>query len=316
MVFNNAIRITALPVLVLVLPLQGCATGRTQRQLQQAVAVLEQRSDPDSLAAAALLLPLTYPAGVRPAANAAAARALLLRATTEAPARADLAWVEIEQCRQIPGCDARPEELRLRALDPINGATWINAMTRANAANDEAEKMAVLSALAATERVDVYWTTLTVHLTRALAATDKIALPEALVEVIGMLGAQVIPPYGATLSACRGERLNDAATVEDCRGVASAMERGDTVLTENIGVVIAKLVWPIDSPQWRAAAEARRVSDYRRRMSNPDMPSLRDPRWAERYLVLCAQNRREQDVLLAELIDEGRSTEPPPDWSP
>jgi hypothetical protein len=47
-----------------------------------------------------------------------------------------------------------------------------------------------------------------------------------------------------------------------------------------------------------------------------DMASLRDPRWTERHLALCAQNRREQDVLLAELIDAGKSPDPPPDWVP
>jgi hypothetical protein len=46
------------------------------------------------------------------------------------------------------------------------------------------------------------------------------------------------------------------------------------------------------------------------------MASLRDPRWTERHLALCAQNRREQDVLLAELIDAGKSPDPPPDWVP
>jgi hypothetical protein len=310
MVSKNAIRLMALSLLVIALFIQGCTTGRAHRQLQRAVAVLEQRSDPDSLAAAAVLLPLTQP-------NAAAAQALLARATTVAPTRADLAWVEIEQCRQVPGCDPRPEELRLRALDPTNGAIWVNALARANAANDEPEKMAALAALARSERIDVYYTMLTVHLTRALAATHKIALPDALVEVIGVLSAEVIPAYSATSSACRGERLNDAATVEDCRRVASAMERGDTYITESMGVVIAKRVWPADSSQWKAAAEVQRVSEYRKRLSTQqDMASLRDPRWTERHLALCAQKRSEQDVLLAELIDEGKSPDPPPDWVP
>jgi hypothetical protein len=59
------------------------------------------------------------------------------------------------------------------------------------------------------------------------------------------------------------------------------------------------------------------VSEYRRELSaNSDMASLRDLRWTERHLALSAQNRREQDVLLAELIDEGKRPDPPPDWVP
>jgi hypothetical protein len=38
-------------------------------------------------------------------------------------------------------------------------------------------------------------------------------------------------------------------------------------------------------------------------------------RWAERYLSLCEQNRREQDVVRAEIIKAGKSPDPPHDWT-
>jgi hypothetical protein len=280
--------------------------------LRRAVAVLEQRSDPDSLAAAAVMLRFTQRTPDEPA-----AQALIVRAVTLAPGRADLAWLEIQHCRLVPGCDPKPEEARLRGLDPANGVAWINAMTRANEANDEAEKMAVLSGLAGSERVDVYYTTLTVHLTRALADTHKVSLPNALIEVIGVVAGEAIPAYGATSGQCKGERLNDAAILRDCRRVAAAMERGDTVLAENLGVAIARRVWPAESPEWRAAVEAQRVSEYRQQLwIHSEMASLGESRWAERYLALCAQNHREQDVWLAAFTAEGRSPDPPPDWAP
>jgi hypothetical protein len=202
-------------------------------------------------------------------------------------------------------------------LDPSNGAAWMNAWARANASNDEAARIAVLSALARTERVDLYWTTLIAHLTRALADPHKVPLPEALVDVIGLLAAQAISAYSATSHLCKGDRLNSAEVVEDCRGVALAFERGDTNITEMIGVAIAKRVWPMDSAEWKGAAEARRVYDYRSQLwlrSEMNVPS--DARRAEKYLALCAQDRREQDVLRAELVDEGMSPDPPPDWAP
>jgi hypothetical protein len=62
---------------------------------------------------------------------------------------------------------------------------------------------------------------------------------------------------------------------------------------------------------------ARRVYEYRSKLwMHSELSSLRNPRWVERYLALCAQNRREQDVERAEFIDEGKSPDPPPNWDP
>jgi hypothetical protein len=306
---------TVLKVAALLLPwfLVGCASPptarqtRSERQLTQAVAVLEQRSDADSLAAAAVVLRFA-----RPHSDVTAAHALLVRAVTVAPERADLAWLEIQMCREVSGCDSEPEELHLRALDPSNGAAGLNALARANASNDEAARIAVLSALARTERVDLYWNTLTLHLTRALADTRKVPLPEALVAVIGILAAEAIPAYSATSSLCKGDRLNDVEVLESCRRVALAFERGDTYITELMGGGIAQRLWPAESLEWKAAAEQRRVFEYRSQLSMQSALNARhDARWAEQYLAWCAQYHREQDVLRAELIDEGKSPDPP-----
>jgi hypothetical protein len=280
------------------------------RHLKQAVIVLEQRNDADSLAAAAVVLHFTQP-------DPEAVHALLIRAVTVTPERADLAWLEIQFCREAPPCDPDPEEARLRTLDPSNGATLMNAVDRASASHDETASLAVLSVLARTQRVDLYYTTLIVHLTRALADTHKISLTEALVSVIGVLAAEAIPSYAATAKLCKGDRLDTAAIAEDCRAVALAFERGDTDLTEMIGVAIAKRVWPMDSPEWQGATEARRGYEYRSRLLlQSAVSSVNDPRWAEKYLALCAQNRREEDVERAELIAEGKSPDPPPGWVP
>jgi hypothetical protein len=280
------------------------------RHLRQAVVVLQERSDADSLAAAAIVLRF---AQQKP--DEDAALALVVRAVTVAPERADLAWLEIQICQKVVACNPEAEELHLRDLDPSNGAAWMNALARAHASNDEPARRAVLSGMARTERVDIYWTTLIAHLTRALADTKKIPVREALVDVIGVVAAQAIPAYSATSNLCKGQRLNNAEVVEDCRHVALAFERGDTYITEMIGVAIAKRVWPDDSPEWKAAAEARRVFDYR--LSLQAAPKSRfDETWAEEYLGLCANNRREQDVELAEIVKAGKSPDPPPNGEP
>ena len=48
---------------------------------------------------------------------------------------------------------------------------------------------AALTAIGRSERVDVYWTTLISHLSRAVAQTKKMSLQESEVAVIGYLAA-------------------------------------------------------------------------------------------------------------------------------
>ena len=273
--------------------------------------MLEQRSDVDSLAALAVVSSFTKPQLPR-----TTALALLVRAVAAAPERPDLVWLNIQVCREVPACDPDPEVERLRVLDPSNGAGWLYVLPRANASGDEAAKIAALSQLARAERVDIYWTTLIVHLTRPLADTGQVSLSEALGDVIGGLGAQAIPAYSATSSLCKGELLNNDAALQDCRRVALAFEQGDTFITEIIGLAIAQRVWPVDSPEWKAAAEQRRVTRYQMQMGfQVEIKSGLGTRWAEQYLSLCEQNRREQDVALSQIVKAGKSPDPPPDWT-
>jgi hypothetical protein len=208
------------------------------------------------------------------------------------------------------------ENSGLRPRTGSDGAGWLNAVDRANAADDEAAKIAALSALARTERVDVYWTTLIVHLTRALADTHQLPLAQALGDVIGAVGARALPAYMPTLSLCKGERLNNDEVLQDCRRVASAFEQGDTFITEMIGLAIARRAWPADSPEWKAAQEETRVAGYRMHASGQlELKSWFGARWAQEFLSLCEQNRREQDVALAQIVKAGKSPDPPPDWT-
>lgn len=297
-----------------VLLVQGCAasqaarTARKQRDLQRAVLLLQQRTDADSLAAAGLLSPLRNGPGP--------AVVLLARAAAAAPERPDLVWLEIQTCRQAPGCDPEPQEQRLRALDPSNGAGWLNAIARASAANDPAAITAALAGLARTQRVDTYWTMLIAHLTGALAATGDVPVADALVDIIGMLAVGSIPPYKPILDQCLGQRLGDPERLEQCQRVAAAFEQGDTYITTMIGARLAQRVWPADSAQWQAAAQSQRVYQYRSALlAHSEAGLLRDPQGVGKFLALCAQYRREQDVSREQLVDAGKSPDPPPGWT-
>lgn len=311
-VSNAVIRFSAaVALLLLALQLQGCAAARMDRHLKQAVVVLQERHDADSLAVAAMLIPIG-----RAKPDDEAALALIERAAILAPERADLAWLEIQICGDVHTCNAEPAELRLRTLDPDNGASWLPAAARAIKSDNEAAKELVLTGMAGAARVDIYWTTLIVRLTRALADTRKITLDKALILVIGVLSAEAIPAYSATFSLCKGERLNDVEVLERCRRVAAAFERGDTVITEMVGLAIAQRVWAVDSPQWKAAAEQRRITRYRMQIGSAlEVKSGSGNRRAQTYLTLYEQNRREQDVLQAQIIQAGESPNPPADWA-
>jgi hypothetical protein len=285
--------------------LMGCAaspaakSSKTDRHLQRAVIVLAKQSDADSIAAAGLL-------SLPPRDESLA---LIARAVAAAPERPDLVWLEAQVCSEVIGCDPEPMERQLRELDPSNGAGWFGALVRANSSKNEEAKDAALSAIGHSDRVDIYWTTLIARLSRATARSTTIPLDEADVLITGVLAAQAIPAYGPASTGCKGERLQRAEVIESCRGVARAFERGDTYITEMIGVAIAKRVWPEGSPQWKAAAEARRMYEYRSKFwAELD---LWDKSHAEAYLTLCAQNRREQDVFLAQLIAAGKTPNPP-----
>jgi hypothetical protein len=185
----------------------------------------------------------------------------------------------------------------------------MGALARAHSSNNQEATDAALTAIAHTNRFDSYWTTLISRLSRAVLQTDKRSPAETVVTVIGYLAAQPIPAYDAASKACKGEQLLRPEITEACRDMARVLQQGDTYLTEMIGVAIAKRVWPEDSAQWKAAAEARRVYDYRSKhwlkLNVPDDASI------EKYLRLCSTNRREQDVWLAQLINAGEDPNPP-----
>jgi hypothetical protein len=274
--------------------------AKATRRIDETIAALAQMTDADSLAAAGIM---------SMGKHSDQSLALLARATAAAPDRPDLVWLRALRCGQLPPCDPEPIERRLRELDPMNGAGWWGALARAGAAHDSEGIDAALAAISHSDRLDIYWTTLVAHLGRAVANTKKMSLAESEVAIIGFVAAQAIPAYLYISNSCKGERLQQAEVTEVCRGVARSLQRGDTYITEMIGVAIAKRVWPEDSAEWKAAAEARREFDYRSKYYQ----KLIQPgeKHADELLRLYAQNRREQDVLLAQLIKAGENPNPP-----
>src|SRR5882757_2717019 len=157
-------------ILAIVLPtlLLGCAMSSSarlpaaDRHIARTATVLANTTDADSLAAAGVLNLLTHHDQ---------SLSLLYQATAAAPTRADLVWLQIQICQAVLPCDSEPMERHLRQLDPANGVTWMNALVRADLSKNDAEKDAALEAISRSDRVDIYWTTLVAHLSRAVAQT-------------------------------------------------------------------------------------------------------------------------------------------------
>lgn len=275
--------------------------ARLARHIEEAIVALQVNRDADSLAAAALLSLSEH---------LDQSLLLIARASAAAPDRADLHWLHSQVCRGAPPCDPEPIERRLQALDPSNGAGWFGALTRAGTANDDPAREAALAAIGHSQRVDIYWTTLIAPLSRAAASTRKLSLEEAETAIIGVLAAEGTPAYQYASNACKGERLQRAETLESCRGLANAFQHGDNYVTEMIGATIAKRVWPENSPEWKAADEARRVYAYRSKFAA--QLDMRGEKRAEQYAALCEKYRREQEVFAALLIAAGVNPNPPP----
>lgn len=289
--------------------LSGCAASpearaaQSERRAQRTAAALANRTDADSLAVAGLSSLRKHPDQ---------ALSLLAHASDADPQRADLIWLQAEVCHKVEACDPEAYETRLRALDPSNGAGWLAALERANTAQDKPAMDAALHAISHSDRVNIYWTTLIAHLSRAAVQPKMMSLQEAETRVIGYLSAEAIPALQTISHACKGERLQQPEYAEACRGIAKSFEQGDTYIIEMIGVTIARRVWPEDSVEWRAADEARRLHEYRiQQWQKVNPPIWATPQWAERFLALCEQHRREQDVFLAQFVDAGANPNPP-----
>ena len=274
--------------------------AKSARRTEQTIAALSRMTDADSLAAAGLL-------GLDK--HAGHSLPLIARAIDAASGRAELVWLQIEVCQKLTPCKPEAMEQHLRQLAPSNGAGWLGSLARADAAKDDDARDSALKAIGRSERVDIYWTTLTAHLSRAAARTGKMSLEEASTSIIGYLAAEAIPAYSSASSACKGDRLLRAEIVESCRGVAKSFQRGDNYLTESIGLSIAKRVWPEDSPEYKAAAEARRVIDYRSKLVMKF--DQRGEKAIGEYITLCEKYDREQDVFLAQMIAAGIDPNPP-----
>lgn len=255
---------------------------------------LAAAGDADSLAAAAELTDWSRT-------NESRRFALLTRAATLAPDRADLVWLEIEACRRINTCDSTPFVATLHRLDPDNGAAWASLLDAASERGDAVAINRYLGAIADSKRFDIYWNASIAHLTAAVLKVGTMDASTALTTLIGTEAALALPPYKNISQACKAPATEDARRLNSCRSIATVMRSGDTYLTEMMGIAIAKQVWPESSAEFMDAVAARRLAEYRMR----SVTSPHTNAEALEYLKLLTTHRAEQEAGLAVITGGG-----------
>lgn len=274
-----------------------------EQTVAQARQALLAAGDADSLAVAALLTDKG---------DASERLALVTRAATAAPERPDLAWLQLQQCIRVPGCDVEPVEAHLRKLDPGNGAAWSGSLARS--LDDAAKRESVVTAIASSERYDIYWNPLIFHTANALIESGAMRAPNALVAAIGIGSAQAIPAFQPLTAGCKGAALEPAEALVQCRRLSAVLRHGDTYLTEMLGESLAKRLWPVGSPEYQEVVDERRVTRYRWEAAAKANRDFGSPEGTERYLELLATHRTEQEVALAELTRAGLAPNPGAHW--
>jgi len=314
-------------VVVLGAALGACAGPGTQKKSRSASPTPPgvAAGNPDQLAAAALGTWATQR-------DASRALGLIRQAGDLDPQRADLAWLQVRLCIELPGCEPETYEARLRTLDAKNGSLWLGVLGRAQTRRDTRAEQSLLEAMSQSERFDVYWTTLVWRLATALAQTNAANAPakepptqpgtpppmpltNALNDVTGWLSRLTFAAFRPVSIACDQQRIADAATSTSCGRIAEAMQRSDTTFVEGLGLGIAQRLTPPGTASAMALDERVATLSYRSQAAGAIMQAqVERDKFSAQVIELMKKLTHEQDVSLAILRWAGRPVTPPPDF--
>jgi hypothetical protein len=286
-----------------------------------AAQVLIGRGDANSLAAAAALSFVGPPQKLKAdsAAAKSAAVELAARASELEPDNPSIAWLRLELCAATAGCDIREAATTMRWVDADNGAVWMATLAAAQKDRDTVEVDRVLQDMARGSRFDLYFNRTVVILFDALRQVAA-GLPTGYVpsdlsrlsEAMAITGAEIVPPFGPLLAACR--ESSTAERRENCLTLSKAMQHGDAVVTQMAGFTLERRLSGPDGKAARSIAERRRVLEWRiATASRSDVPLFP---WSTNALARAriAQMRaapREEDVDIAILRKRKLPLEPP-----
>ena len=102
-----------------------------------------------------------------------------------------------------------------------------------------------------------------------------------------------------------------------CKAIAGSLLQGDTVIAQVAGANLTEKLWPAGSREALAAQDTRRLLMYQISTNGKQAEQrLSDEAAVTRYLDKLARYRREQDVIVAEIVEAGGKPTPPAGWTP
>jgi len=245
--------------------------------------------------------------------DGARAWSLISGATSQAPNRADLAYLQASLCQLMEGCQPEPYEARVRKLDPGNGAIWMRALAEAQRQKETTVEAQILDAIGHAQRFDVYWNPLVASITFARIAKGSGA-NAALSETIDWLGSTIVPQFQPLTLACSRTRTTEQPWAERCRRAARVLMNSDTYIAESIGTVLAQQVAMQPTEQTQLKERARTSRYLWRTYAELTNSQVERDKFSLQLLELMRKLRREQDVQLAVVRWARRPVTPPPEW--
>jgi hypothetical protein len=295
-------------LIILTAAVGGCGNAPVQTQPEAKAASAPRADGPDLLLAGALK---AWAADQDPA------RALQLaaQATSDAPRRADAAWLHLRLCDEMAACDAAPLEARLKKLAAESGVVWLSVLKRAQAARDGRSEAQVLSAMSQAQHFNVYWNSLLHRVTTAAAtpvsAQDTAPLTRSLSETSGWLSALTLPAFAPLASSCSTDRMRDPERRALCERIGRALERSDSYSAEGAGLGIAQRLAPPGSAAAVAVAQRIETAAYQSQAAAAVVAAqLEREKFSAEMIELMKQLPREQDVSLAILRWAGQPLTP------
>lgn len=281
--------------------------AQNEENLTRLQAELAKRSDADSLAASALFA--RYLEG----SATATSLDLAARAVAAAPQRADLAFLQLQLCESTPDCAAGQLELHLSQLDPENGMPWLYALMRADRANVNGPWRAIREGLSRAPRVTTYWNSLISHLTTASVGHQGFDTVTAMLDVIGA-ESSLAPALQPVSRACSVEDVKEPEVLTQCRQIAAALMKADTLLLEAYGSTLAIRLWPAGSAQSQQVLAQRRVVRYRMDEMSRKPAKFNSPEATRALAGYVQRYPSEQTALRALFAELGVPPEPPAKW--
>lgn len=242
------------------------------------------------------------------------------QAAQRAPGRKDIAWLHMQFCQQVFGCNSAELETRLRKLDPDNGNAWLGALARAQQQNDTLVQDKILDELSRSKHFNIYWNTLIAK--TAVALSSQIAPPadpkkpaepltQSLNQAVDWASSVAVESFQPLAEICGAARIMKGSVAQRCAQIAAALQRSDTYIAEGIGLGIAQRVTSAGTPSAQKVNARIDTSRYQRDAAGQIMEAQLEREKFTRELVhLMVSLPREQDVFIAVLRWAGQPLEP------